>query len=271
MSSVHLLLHLFSPPSQLFSKVKSYPPAKQSSHNSTSTQDTEQSESITHNSDQASSCRLETLSTSSTHSNIHHQIFSRMTSATPAIIRISNATMDAGSSTTGDPHVETLESLTKGVLALMIISTLIQLATLILMFPVLRKKKTTGEPDPERGIELQDRTANSSTARPRVQERENGGPSSNNHANRATASEGWTIQGLRAPSPTAHTDPYVNAQSRWQEQQARPSGSRGQQTYGRDYSNGGRESRFAADTHQSHNSNNNVNYGRKGNRFAHGT
>ena len=198
------------------------------------------------------------------------------------LVRSSNFTMEVSSASVGDAHIEGLVSLTKGILALDVILTLILLAILVLLFPLLRKKQATQHDDSERGIELQDRPSNPpqnppQNPAPQVQEPEYPEPSWGGHANEYYADclaqqDGWKAQPLvGAPSSRHHMTSDLNKQSRSREQQTRPSGGRGYQTYGADYSKGGRESRFNTDANQSNNSNSQVNYGRKGNRFAHGT
>ncbi|KUI59484.1 hypothetical protein VP1G_06763 [Cytospora mali] len=159
----------------------------------------------------------------------------------PLMVRFSNATTVA------------LTSLTKGVLAFVVILFLIQLAILALLFVLLRKKQAVRKIDTERGIEFRNLAQTSAPNNNQDQDREAAPP-------------------LRAVPPTAEYGAGPVRGPRPQPPPRTPGESfTRQQTFGRDYSSGGREPRFGGDVFQSYNSNNNVDYGRRGNRFAHGT
>ncbi|ROV92219.1 hypothetical protein VPNG_09670 [Cytospora leucostoma] len=168
---------------------------------------------------------------------------------------------------------------------LLVIGLLFLLAGLVWLFRFFfRKPPATQQSDEEQGIELQNVAHqpsqsqevlwNSNTQSSELAIAEP--PRAYFSAGREYAQPEGAFQDPSASSaslPEYSMEP--NAGSRRQERQIQHVSvqgrtNSGQQMYGKDYSAGGREPRFAADVHQSHNSNNNVDYGRRGNRFAHG-
>ncbi|KUI71988.1 hypothetical protein VM1G_11788 [Cytospora mali] len=77
-----------------------------------------------------------------------------MNSENPVMVRSSIATTVVSSSTPEDAQIKALNSLTKGVLAFVVILFLIQLAILAMLFVLLRKTRAVRNIDAERGIEF---------------------------------------------------------------------------------------------------------------------
>lgn len=205
--------------------------------------------------------------------------------------RSASNTAAASPTSTDDSRIKAMESLTKALTACVVVIFLLLLAFSIVLFCISRKKRAAQKADEEQAIGLKVRisqpssSSSSSNTRRQVQSYANNNQAANerrvgnfpdaywSHEDYLDAFQG---QGPRVPARSyqAAGGPSSSHSGR-RERQAQASGTPSrtftrQQTFGRDYSSGGRESRFGGDTHQSHNSNQNVNYGRRGNRFAHG-
>lgn len=185
-----------------------------------------------------------------------------LASTTLVMVRSRNTTRVENPTSIGeDPHIKAMASLTKGIMAVIVILTLFQLATLVVLFSLLRKNAAR-RIDEEQGIELRDRSmsipsssqvqanrydcvlggsrAPQSGANPfvQLQERETGGPYQTKIGDYVESCD--SIQGPRPLSPAYN----ANVQS-----QAHPSRTpvgtfTRQQTYGTDYSSGGRPISF---------------------------
>ncbi|KAH8767268.1 hypothetical protein F5883DRAFT_521888 [Diaporthe sp. PMI_573] len=173
-------------------------------------------------------------------------------------------------------------------LALAIILLMAQIIMTILLFKVWRNGRPSRRPDDaERGLELQDAprrmpTGNTSRSRsknPPMPTENTGGSRSRNPRMAAPAPVGRSpAEAHGRPVPAYHreetrtrggeNEDYYNPTPISRRPTYTVDSGRGQQTQGADYTKERREGRFE----DRHNTNvNNANYGRKGNKFAHGT